>query len=40
MSRPAREVDATKAKAKAAKTGKRPVVPSDAPHRKAECALR
>ncbi|MEO3781613.1 IS1634 family transposase [Micromonospora sp. B11E3] len=36
----AREADATKAKAKAAKTGKRPVVPSDAPHRKAECALR
>jgi hypothetical protein len=36
----ARQADAEKAKAKAAKTGKRPTAPSDAPHRKAECALR
>lgn len=34
------EADAKKAKVKAAKTGKRPAAPSDAPHRKAECALR
>jgi transposase len=36
----ARQTDTKKAKAKAAKTGKRPAAPSDAPHRKAECALR
>lgn len=36
----ARETDAKKAKAKAAQTGKRAAAPSDAPHRKAECALR
>lgn len=36
----ARQTDAKKAKAKATKTGKRPTAPSDAPHRKAECALR
>jgi transposase len=36
----ARQADANKAKAKAAKTGKRSAAPSDAPHRKAECALR
>ncbi|WP_406192299.1 IS1634 family transposase [Streptomyces sp. NBC_01017] len=35
----ARAADAKKAKDKAAKTGAR-VTPSDAPHRKAECALR
>ncbi|MFG3656679.1 IS1634 family transposase [Streptomyces sp. NPDC047706] len=35
----ARRTDAARAKAKAAKTGKR-AAPSDAPHRKAECALR
>jgi transposase len=34
----ARAADATKARA--AKDGRRPVAPSDAPHRKAECALR
>src|SRR5581483_6100149 len=36
----AREADAKKAKTQAAKTGKRPAAPSEAPHRKAECALR
>ena len=36
----ARAADAKKAKAKAAKTGTRPAALSDAPHRKAECALR
>ncbi|MET9915375.1 IS1634 family transposase [Streptomyces sp. NPDC006476] len=36
----ARAADAKKAKAKAVKDGKRPLAPSDAPHRKAECALR
>jgi transposase len=36
----ARAADAAKAKAKAATTGKRAPAPSDAPHRKAECALR
>ena len=36
----ARAADAKKAKTKAAKTGTRPAAPSDAPHRKAECALR
>ncbi|WP_237409022.1 IS1634 family transposase [Streptomyces sp. M2CJ-2] len=38
--RTAREADVKKAKAKAAQTGKRAAAPSDAPHRKAECALR
>ncbi|MER7959358.1 transposase [Streptomyces sp. NPDC096030] len=36
----AREADAKKAKARTAKTGKRPTAPADAVHRKAECALR
>jgi len=36
----ARAADARKAKDRAAKTGTRPTAPSDAPHRKAECALR
>ncbi|MDX3097737.1 IS1634 family transposase [Streptomyces sp. ME19-03-3] len=36
----ARATDANKARAKAAKTGKRPAKPNDAVHRKAECALR
>jgi transposase len=36
----ARAADAKKAKDKAAKIGKRATAPSDAPHRKAECALR
>jgi transposase len=36
----ARTADANKARAKAAKTGKRPAKPNDAVHRKAECSLR
>ncbi|MFJ4013414.1 hypothetical protein [Streptomyces sp. NPDC090026] len=38
--RKARADNATKARDKAAKAGKRPAKPNDAVHRKAECALR